>query len=365
MSTQIVESDTVPLNSERLAYLEVGRGLAALLVVCFHATGIIGLAKYFGEAPLNGIFSFGDAGVDFFFVLSGFIIYYSTSANHGNLRWAGEYLKHRLVRIYPIYWLVALLLLPMGAIFGHWPGVTTIFKDLVLLPHGDLPFVPVAWTLRHEMLFYISFLLFFINIRLAWVYFLLWTFLIASECSGNFLGWGNDSAIWKFYLDLHNIEFVLGILTAAYIRQSGWVPFWCLPVGCILFLGSGINQSILNKDIITLVPQYHLIYGFSSVFLLARFATLHHPEGALVQGFAFLGKASYSIYLIHFAVLSAIVKLLIPIGLGAVVSFIILVLSGLIIGSLFYQYVERPLLKFTKQKMKIVNKRLLAKPITA
>ena len=112
----------------------------------------------------NDLFSFGDAGVDFFFVLSGFIIYYSTASNHGKLHLAGNYLKHRLARIYPIYWFVALLLLPMGVIFGHWPGNINVIKDFMLRPHGDMPFIPVAWTLIHEMFFYVSFLLFFINI---------------------------------------------------------------------------------------------------------------------------------------------------------------------------------------------------------
>ena len=88
----------------RFELIEIGRGIAALLVVFFHATAIAGLPKYFGQAPLAGLFSFGYAGVDFFFVLSGFIIFYSTAKNHGNPRAIFSYVKHRLIRIYPIYW---------------------------------------------------------------------------------------------------------------------------------------------------------------------------------------------------------------------------------------------------------------------
>ena len=100
--------------AKRFEYIEIGRGIASLLVVCFHATAIIGLPKYFGRLPLDGLFSFGYAGVDFFFVLSGFIIFFSTSKNHANPASVITYVKHRLIRIYPIYWVVCLLILPLS-----------------------------------------------------------------------------------------------------------------------------------------------------------------------------------------------------------------------------------------------------------
>jgi peptidoglycan/LPS O-acetylase OafA/YrhL len=341
-------------NNHRLVYLEVGRGLAALLVVCAHSSALIGLTKYFGEAPLNGLFSFGAAGVDFFFVLSGFIIFYSTSANHGNLDFAIEYLKHRLTRIFPIYWLVAVFLLPMGVMFGYWPGILTSIMDFLLWPHDTPPFVPVAWTLRHEILFYVSFLLFFISIRLAWVYFFSWSILISLTSA---LTWKITSPFWALYLNLHNIEFVLGILVAAYLRLDGRVPlFWCLFIGSLLFLGAGVNASLLNKDIEIAIPQYYLLYGASSIMLVAGFATCTcNNPGSLLQAFTFLGRASYSIYLIHFAVQSAVIKLLVPVGMSGPVNFTVLIVSGVIFGSLLYQYAERPLIKFARRKMQIVR----------
>ena len=271
----------------------------------------------------------------------------------GKWQLSTDYLKHRLARIYPIYWLVALLLLPMGVIFGHWPGNINVIKDFLLWPRSNLPFVPVAWTLIHEMLFYVSFLLFFISSGLAWTYFLLWSFLIALV-SG--LAWNINTPFCELYLHLRNIEFVLGMLVAAYLRQGGRVPWWCLSVGGLLFLSAGVNASIINKGISTLIPQYHLLYGASSVLLVAGFATCTSSGGRLVKGFAFLGRASYSIYLIHFAVLSAVIKLLVKTEMNTTVNFSILIASGVIIGTLLYQYAERPLLKFSRQKMNIVSK---------
>jgi peptidoglycan/LPS O-acetylase OafA/YrhL len=58
----------------------------------------------------------------------------------------------------------------------------------------------------------------------------------------------------------------------------------------------------------------------------------------------FLGRASYSIYLIHFAVLSAVIKLLLPLGLVLWINWVLLILAGVIVGSLLYHYFEKPLL---------------------
>jgi exopolysaccharide production protein ExoZ len=52
----------------------MARGVAALMVVFYHTTRSLSLPQYLGYIPLNNVFGFGHAGVDFFFVLSGFII---------------------------------------------------------------------------------------------------------------------------------------------------------------------------------------------------------------------------------------------------------------------------------------------------
>lgn len=62
------------VSVNRLSSIESARGIAAFMVVLFHTTGIMNLPKYFSVMPLGGVFGFGHAGVDFFFVLSGFII---------------------------------------------------------------------------------------------------------------------------------------------------------------------------------------------------------------------------------------------------------------------------------------------------
>ena len=87
----------MPHEVKSIHYL---RGLAALLVVFHHS--IIQLA------PVRDHYAhveFGQAGVDIFFVISGFVIYLSNGK--GRLG-SGEFLKRRIIRIVPLYWLATL-----------------------------------------------------------------------------------------------------------------------------------------------------------------------------------------------------------------------------------------------------------------
>ncbi len=69
----------------------------------------------FGPFPASGLFAFGHAGVDFFFVLSGFIILHVHAGDIGRPVRLGHYLQRRFTRVYPFYWVVFLLaLLAMG-----------------------------------------------------------------------------------------------------------------------------------------------------------------------------------------------------------------------------------------------------------
>ena len=82
--------------------------MAALLVACVHCTLMLGGPAFGGRLPLFGLFRFGHAGVDFFFVLSGFIIYYIHQGEIGQQRFLPAYLYKRFARIYPTYWIVLL-----------------------------------------------------------------------------------------------------------------------------------------------------------------------------------------------------------------------------------------------------------------
>jgi exopolysaccharide production protein ExoZ len=149
----------------KLLTLQFLRGWAAIIVVAYHTHGlIIKRATEFGAEHAfwlteNQFVKIGAIGVDVFFVLSGFIIFY-TSRNSSDL---GLYIKKRLIRIYPI-WFVAILFMSLIALI---PGTSAVFEwkhvlySLLLIPHyteGSLtPFLKIGWTLNYEILFYTLF----------------------------------------------------------------------------------------------------------------------------------------------------------------------------------------------------------------
>src|SRR5947209_3437989 len=134
--------------------LQVGRGFAALIVILFHARLIA--TKIAPLSRFEQIFSFGSSGVDFFFVLSGFLICYVHLNDIGHPTSLWRYVRKRFTRIYPPYWVLCGLLAPwyllIPSLVAHqgargWP---VILKSLALLPQNGTRIVGVTWSLEYE-----------------------------------------------------------------------------------------------------------------------------------------------------------------------------------------------------------------------
>src|SRR5437870_555325 len=140
--------------AQKLTGIEAGRGIAALLVLGVHARDH--LFTDFGSVPLGDFFVFGHAGVDFFFVLSGFIIFYVHADDIGRPYRLMHYLRRRFTRIYPFYWVISLLTLTAIVLSAHQglPSAGQFIASALLIPLNDIVIVPVAWTLQQEIVFY-------------------------------------------------------------------------------------------------------------------------------------------------------------------------------------------------------------------
>ena len=140
--------------------LQSCRAFAAVLVVLFHLGGTIALPKYFGIDGFAAPFAFGHAGVDLFFVLSGYIIVTVHWQDFGKPDRLIGYLKKRAARIYPVYWLVFIAVYAaaqaMPSLRGAMPAdMSTLAKSLFLLPQDPevvggtgAPVLIVAWSLQ-------------------------------------------------------------------------------------------------------------------------------------------------------------------------------------------------------------------------
>ena len=134
----------------RFEEIDVLRGLAALAVVIFHYSGHC--VKFFGDFPFD--FKIGARGVELFFLVSGFVIYFTLEKSRG-LR---DFAFSRFSRLYPVYWGTLTLVVAIDVlVFGTpmwWGGYfvnMTMLQKFVGFPDIDTVF----WSLAVELCFYV------------------------------------------------------------------------------------------------------------------------------------------------------------------------------------------------------------------
>lgn len=329
--------------------LQAYRGLAAVLVVLFHAH--MTMSGYFKTTTLSELLSFGYAGVQFFFVLSGYIIYKMHSCDAGNPARLPVYLFKRFIRIYPIYWIVTFLFLPFWLLipsFGeaYHKEIFALIKSLILFPQEHAPHVQVGWTLVHEIFFYLAFAILIVSRILGFLFLFIWMAIYATTTFLNI----PLSFPANFFLSELNLIFLLGIAAALFgprlakhVDHTGVLVAFIF--GNLLFLACGLIDVFYLTD-----SKLSFSYGFAA-FLIVIAAGNLKLEGYCKkrQAILFLGDASYSIYLIHPMVLSFMAKLIVMFGLYKHLDnnliFFILFISALIVGSLLHSFIEKPLLQ--------------------
>jgi peptidoglycan/LPS O-acetylase OafA/YrhL len=150
----------------KLENIQSLRAVAALLVVADHVLMVIG-GHGIPVEPLTSFANFlGNQGVGVFFVISGFIMAYTTQDKFGSAANAFGFWRKRIVRIVPLYWLVTAAAVAMTVV-GLWdrPFPITadrVLKSLLFMPYADgpgpmRPILGQGWTLNYEMLFYAIF----------------------------------------------------------------------------------------------------------------------------------------------------------------------------------------------------------------
>src|SRR5580693_2362423 len=102
---------TLGEDRSRMGRIQILRAVAAVSVICFHET--VRAVQLLNHTLLANAFAFGVAGVALFFVISGFIIFTVHRNDIGRPEMLRPYLIKRFIRIYPIYWIVTLVIMPV------------------------------------------------------------------------------------------------------------------------------------------------------------------------------------------------------------------------------------------------------------
>lgn len=330
--------------------LQAGRALAALAVAAYHLTDLMGLPRYGGHEVFLQYTRLGNRGVDFFFVLSGFIILFAHIGDIGNpLAWR-RYLYRRFVRVYPIYWLYTLLfawlLLVVGSTDAKLPHTAADWlTSLSLVRFTDaMPPLPVAWSLFHEVAFYVLFSVLLLGRRAGML--ALAAFMLVALASYQFPT--EDAATpLKVYTAAYNLYFLFGMAACLAYRRGG----------------SGVPEAAAGLAITVLaLATMPLPHALSPMVLVAGFALLLtgvaklEAAGRLVipPFLAFVGDASFTIYLTHVSLEGLLLKVamksrLYP-ALGGEATFMLVLGGTVLLGCLAYAMVERPLLNALRRR---------------
>ncbi len=297
---------------ERLPNVQILRAIAAMMIVVHHC-GIetARLAAKSGGGPLFNEEPWG-SGVPIFFAISGFIMVVTSAHSFGSPGAAFDFMRRRIIRIVPLYWLVttvglgALLAMPsfMKVLPNDYGYIISsyLFWPAIRLTGDVRPLATPGWTLNLEMFFYVVFavgLLFPRRVGLPFLFASL-GLLVAARVAGLFSGvvlnfWG-DPIVLGFLSGaalgvVYNRGFRLSGRAAAALAIVSFAVLWQVDV-------SGPEDSLFAR----------FAFAAPSAFVLAGFAL--GPQ--LDERWRFwwpaliVGDASYSLYLVHEFVLRPI-----------------------------------------------------------
>ena len=334
---------SVPQSEGHLDALQAGRAVAAVSVVLYHANNFtIPLRLYDGQTVWAG-FGMGYFGVEFFFVLSGFIMVYVHRRDFNRPGRLSRYLRKRAMRIYPIYWVVlAGLILLYQVADGLAPAELreprVLLSSIFLIPDPQRTILPVAWTLKHEIVFYAVFAVFLVNVRLALAIFALW---VAGCLAAMFSTRSSFPA--DFFLSPYNLLFAAGLLVGRFHRAvpaAAALPL--LGLGILGFLAIGMSEQYgMNWSL----PVRTIGYGLAAA---AAIAALARGAFTVPRWAVFYGNASFALYLVHLPAMNALAFPLrylgLPQWLPAPIMFCVLVGFAVAAGAVFHLTIERPLM---------------------
>jgi len=329
--------------------LQALRAVAAILVLISHS------GFYASERLCPGLqyWGRGGAGVDIFFVLSGFVMIHSSVKLFSDPDGWFLFAERRILRIVPIYWIVTtvkLAVLVAGSAFILHAQLSW-FKTLasyLFLPtrnvDGELkPLLGVGWTLNFEMFFYALF-----TVALRWrinVYYFIAAVLVPLAVASAFVSSKSGPAV-LFYLNPIVLEFFFGMLIARYIlSHKNYLPSWS---SILLVIAGLIGLLVLPQTQLVIVPAE----GIWAAMIVLGAAALEIRLVWIPDWLLYLGDASYVLYLSHPLIAPIIPELLKRLHMPyALLSMFLSCLLAVAAACIIHRFIERPMTEKLRSKM--------------
>ncbi|WP_257226117.1 acyltransferase [Acinetobacter sp. YH16038] len=323
------------------------RGIAALMVVISH-TSFKG--QQYNVDTLQW-YHIGGSGVDLFFIISGFIMCYTTYNKKVNFL---NFMRNRFIRIIPLYWVLSFFALIVFLIspnlINSSGGETGIFESFFLIPNGSKFLINNGWTLSYEFYYYFIFS-FFLIFLLKDLYKYLFIILYFSVVVAIGLILQPKSEFLMFLTHNLLLEFALGVLAFIIIKNtslSRLMSIFMILVGASLLAYQNFYKL---PDFITLrslkigLPMFFIFVG-----CVALEDLITETKSLILRFFNHLGDSSYSLYLIHPFTLSPVAMVLNKLNiLNPYLFSSILITSSILAGSITYLVLEKRLIKLGKE----------------
>ena len=292
----------------------------------------------------------GSAGVDLFFVISGFVMVHVTKSNFESPGTATKFAVSRISRVYPPYWvltfLVFLLWIYSPSSINSKSGGADPITSFLLLPSKTLPLVPVAWTLVHEVFFYFCFWLFIVFGRRRYLPSALIIWGVVSAINAAIFWIDPTYAFRGLLFSPLNAEFCIGGLLALSPKKGkGWI---FIILGFAIFATISIYFEMIRREIFMhdsvriayfLIPSALVVYG-ALVLEINKII----PSVWLAQ----VGEWSYSLYLVHILIIHSIYRVFRMANINSlseinlILLLAVLFLSSMVISYIFHKHVEMP-----------------------
>ena len=319
------------LPSGELFSIQYLRAIAAIAVVLFHAAKMT-----------HHSFEAGAAGVDVFFVISGFLMWTIGRRYEGAPL---TFLGKRAGRIVPLYWLLTFALAALAVLvpppfhgYGPKPSVAHFFASLFFIPEQhDAPIIVAGWTLNFEVFFYLVFglsLVLAARVRLLALTVALGTLVVAGR-------WLHPaSPLAALFTSPLLLEFLAGVWLGKAWTDEIRLPVWAATAAVLL--GAFAIQEVPRLGIYP-EPVRAFVWGPAALMIVAGALSLEPVFRS--RTLKFLGDASYSIYLVHVTALAWAGLALAPLHLPFALGYAVCASLAVGLGCLCHVFVEKPLLE--------------------
>jgi peptidoglycan/LPS O-acetylase OafA/YrhL len=294
-------------GGDRAHGVDALRGIAAAGVVVVHAMSIrpLGVDFYSWHA---GYFVLG---VPLFFIISAFsmsLAYPLPLSSPGRIL---SYSIRRFLRIAPLfYFMIGAWIVGYLSVGGAFPSAERLFLNISFLfgfsPGSNVGLVPAGWSIGLEMIFYCLFPILWYKRGLPYAFGLLFSALIASFILNQVRGQPAENYFYWTHFVTNAPYFVFGLLiwcvydmVPSTVRKS--VGILCLALASLMLMAMFKFGPLVDGQAVRIQPvPIELVAGWGSAFALLVLSQAMHPIIILVNPVTkFLGKISYSLYLMH------------------------------------------------------------------